>query len=154
VVALKMILAGSHASAEDLARFRAEAEAAASLQHPNIVQIFEIGNHEGRPYFSLEYVEGGTLARMLDGKPIPARQATEVVKILAETVHAAHLHGIVHRDLKPANVLLTSEGTAKFADFGLAKRLNADASHTKSGAILGTPSYMAPEQAAGGSKRI
>ncbi|HEV3163433.1 MAG TPA: protein kinase [Isosphaeraceae bacterium] len=154
LVALKMILAGAHASAEVVARFRAEAEAVASLQHPNIVQIYEIGEQEGKPYFSLEYVEGGNLAERLKGAPQPARQAARLVEILARTVQAAHQRGIVHRDLKPVNVLLTPEGVPKIADFGLAKRLDGVQGQTESGSILGSPSYMAPEQAEGKAKEV
>jgi WD40 repeat protein len=154
VVALKMILSGAHAGAADVARFRAEAEAAARLQHPNIVQIYEVGQHQGLPYFSLEFCAGGSLAARLDGTPLPPRQAAELVTVLAHAVHAAHLAGVVHRDLKPANVLLAADNTPKITDFGLAKRLDDAGGQTQSGTILGTPSYMAPEQAAGKSKAI
>jgi WD40 repeat protein len=149
LVALKMILAGAHAGPHHLARFRAEAEAVARLQHPNIVQIHEIGEQAGLPYFSLELVDGGTLHQQLDGTPWPARKAAELIEVLARAMHAAHERGIVHRDLKPANVLLTADGTPKITDFGLAKQLEEGPGQTHSGAILGTPSYMAPEQAAG-----
>jgi tRNA A-37 threonylcarbamoyl transferase component Bud32 len=151
-VALKMILGGTHAEAADLARFRAEAEAVARLQHSNIVQIYEVGEHQGRPYFSLEFVEGGSLAQQLAGTPLPAREAAQLTETLARAMQAAHERGIVHRDLKPANVLLTGDGTPKITDFGLAKQLDADSNQTRSGAIMGTPSYMAPEQAWGRSK--
>jgi serine/threonine-protein kinase len=154
LVALKMILAGGHASAADLARFRREAEAVARLQHPHIVQIHEVGEAEGRPFFSLEYVAGGSLADKLDGTPLPPRQAAELIETLARAVQAAHERVIIHRDLKPANVLLTADGTPKLTDFGLAKRLDQEKGQTQSGAIVGTPSYMAPEQARGGSKAI
>jgi WD40 repeat protein len=149
LVALKMILAGGHASDEELVRFHAEAEAVARLQHPNVVQIHEVGEHDGRPFFSLEFVDGGNLARQLDGKPQPARRAAELIQALARAMHAAHQRGIVHRDLKPANILLTADGTPKITDFGLAKQLDSQKGLTQSGAILGTPSYMAPEQADG-----
>src|SRR5262249_19064795 len=109
-VALKMILTGPHASTRDIRRFRAEAEMAAQLQHPNIVQIYEVGEHEGRPYLALELMQGGSLAEHLDGKPLPARQAAELVETLARAMHYAHQRGIVHRDLKPANILLVSGG--------------------------------------------
>jgi serine/threonine-protein kinase len=148
LVALKMILAGAHAGADDLARFRTEAEAVAALRHPHVVQIYEIGQHDDRPYFSLEYVEGGNLAQKLAGTPQPPRQAAALIETLARAVHFAHQQGLIHRDLKPANVLLAADGTPKIADFGLAKRLAADAGQTRSGEILGTPSYMAPEQVA------
>jgi WD40 repeat protein/tRNA A-37 threonylcarbamoyl transferase component Bud32 len=154
VVALKVVLAGRHSSAADLARFRREAEAVARLQHPHIVQVYEIGEAEGRPFFSLEFVEGGTLARRLDGTPWPAHKAAQLVETLAGAVHHAHERGIVHRDLKPANVLLTADGQPKVADFGLAKWLGQDQGQTQSGAVVGTPSYMAPEQAAGRSKAV
>ncbi len=154
LVALKMILAGEYAGERELARFRTEAEAVARLQHPNIVQIFEVGEHDGHPYFSLEFVDGGSLAQKLDGTPLPPQQAARLVETLARAMHAAHQAGVVHRDLKPANVLLTSDGTPKITDFGLAKRLDGDAGQTQSGAIMGTPSYMAPEQASGKSKEI
>jgi eukaryotic-like serine/threonine-protein kinase len=149
IVALKMILAGASASPQSLARFRAEAEAVAQLGHPNIVQIYEIGEQNGCPYLALEYISGGSLAQQLDGTPVPTKQAAELVMSLARAVHHAHQRGIVHRDLKPANVLLLADGTPKIADFGLAKRADADQAHTQTGAILGSPSYMAPEQAAG-----
>src|SRR5262249_585790 len=149
VVGVKMVLAGEHAGPEELARFRSEAAALARLLHPHIVQIYEVGEHDGRPYFSMEFVDGGSLAQRLDGPPLPAREAAQLVQALAGAVHAAHGKGVVHRDLKPANVLLTADGTPKVTDFGLAKRLDLPAGATQSGAILGTPSYMAPEQAAG-----
>jgi WD40 repeat protein/tetratricopeptide (TPR) repeat protein/tRNA A-37 threonylcarbamoyl transferase component Bud32 len=154
LVALKMILAGSHAGPQHLARFRSEAEAVARLQHPHIVQIYEVGAQEGRPYFSLELVDGDTLDRKLAGTPLPARQAAQLVETLARAVQAAHERGIVHRDLKPANVLLTADGTPKITDFGLAKHLDRDGTQTGSDAILGTPCYMAPEQASGKSKEV
>jgi len=169
VVALKMILAGAHASAQELARFRSEAEAVAPLQHQHIVQIYEVGEHQGHPYFSLEYIEGGSLAQQLDGSPQPTRWAAQLVETLARAIHFAHERGIIHRDLKPANILLTGKWergasrevsmssslatagvpTPKITDFGLAKRLADDTNQTKTGAVLGTPSYIAPEQAAG-----
>jgi hypothetical protein len=154
-VALKMILSGGHASADDLARFRTEAEAVARLKHSNIVQIYDVGDAAGLPYFSLEFCPGGSLASKLDGTPLPPANAAQVVEALARAVHVAHRAGIVHRDLKPANVLLDADGTPKVTDFGLAKRLDAGAAGaTRSGAIMGTPSYMAPEQASGETKRV
>jgi serine/threonine-protein kinase len=145
-VALKMILAGGHAGPEERARFRQEAEAVARLQHANIVQIFDVGEHQGLPYFSLELVEGGNLAQKLSGALPPPEEAAQLLGTLARAMHAAHRQQIVHRDLKPANVLLTAEGTPKITDFGLAKCLDRATVRTQSGAILGTPSYMAPEQ--------
>jgi serine/threonine protein kinase/Tfp pilus assembly protein PilF len=196
-VALKMILSGGYADAMELARFRSEAEAVARLQHPNIVQIHEVGEHKGLPWFSLEYVSGGSLAEQLDGTPQPPRDAARFLQILARAVHYAHQQGIVHRDLKPGNVLLAqnpkseirnpqqirntkeenpkqesaavsdlgdsdlgivsdfgfriSDLVPKITDFGLAKQLEGGASATQPGTILGTPSYMAPEQAGGSS---
>src|SRR5262249_1456584 len=108
LVALKMVLAGAYASEQDLARFRAEAEAVARLQHPNFVQIHEVGEHDGRPYFSLEFVAGGSLAQRLDGTPLPPRTAAGLIRPLARAMHVAHAAGIVHRDIKPANILLAS----------------------------------------------
>jgi len=170
IVALKMVLSPVLADPEDLGRFRTEAEAAARVQHPNIVQIHEVGTQDGRPYLCLEYVAGGTLAEHLSGRPLPPRVAAQVTELLARAMHAAHQQGVVHRDLKPANILLRAEssaaggesnmplplstqqslpGTPKIADFGLAKQLDVDSGQTRSGTILGTPSYMAPEQASG-----
>jgi WD40 repeat protein/tRNA A-37 threonylcarbamoyl transferase component Bud32 len=153
LVALKMILTAGHAGEADLARFRTEAEAIARLQHPNIVQVYDIGEHEGKPYFSLEYCAAGSLAQKLDGTPLPPKEAARLVETLARAIEAAHQKGIVHRDLKPANVLLLEDGTPKITDFGLAKKLN-EAGQTASGAVLGTPSYMAPEQAGGKGKAV
>jgi WD40 repeat protein/tRNA A-37 threonylcarbamoyl transferase component Bud32 len=167
MVAVKVILAGSHAGPQDLARFRTEAEAAARLQHPNVVQIFEVGEHEGRdgtgpvPFMVMEYVGGGTLAQRLGGRPLSPAHAARLVQTLAVAVHAAHRQGIIHRDLKPANVLLSSssirspatELIPKIADFGLAKQLGREGP-TQTDAIMGTPSYMAPEQSSGRSGDI
>jgi len=149
IVALKMVLAGAHAGQEQLARFYTEAEAVAHLQQPNIVQIYEVGEHEGLPYFSLEFVDGGSLSQRIDGKPQPVSETATMVELLARAMAYAHERGIVHRDLKPANVLLTKDGQPKITDFGLAKRLESDASQTRSGTLMGTPNYMAPEQARG-----
>jgi WD40 repeat protein/tRNA A-37 threonylcarbamoyl transferase component Bud32 len=154
VVALKMVLAGGHAGPDDLARFLAEAEAVAALQHPHIVQLYDFGQHEGLPFFTLEFVPGGSLADKLNGTPLPPKEAARAVEQLARGVHYAHGKGIVHRDLKPANVLLAEGGTPKVTDFGLAKRVEVGAGLTATGAILGTPSYMAPEQAGGHGKRV
>jgi serine/threonine protein kinase/tetratricopeptide (TPR) repeat protein len=154
LVALKMVLAGEHARPDDLLRFLAEAEAIAQLQHPHIVQIYEVGQHAGLPFFALEYLDGGSLAHKLQGTPLPAREAAQLVETLAQAVQAAHARGIIHRDLKPANVLLDQEGRPKISDFGLAKRLDAGPGLTQTGLILGTPSYMAPEQAEGKGKEV
>ncbi|MBA4063989.1 MAG: hypothetical protein C0501_09810 [Isosphaera sp.] len=179
-VALKMILAGVHAGPTERDRFRREAEAVAALQNSNIVQIFEIGEADGQLYLALEFVDGGSLAQQLKGVPWPARDAAELVELLARTVHYAHTQGVVHRDLKPGNVLLRKprDGDArpsgsssgppsgsrparpgfdpKITDFGLAKRLgdSGNPDGTKSGAVMGTPSYIAPEQAAGKSRDV
>jgi eukaryotic-like serine/threonine-protein kinase len=154
IVALKMVLAGDHASPEASVRFLAEAESIARLHHPNIVQIFAFGDCDGRPYFEMEYVAGGSLADRLDGIPWPARDAARMVETLARAIHEAHRLGIVHRDLKPANILLSADGTPKIADFGLAKWLDVEAGLTKTQLIVGSPSYMAPEQAKPGSTAI
>ncbi len=153
VVALKMILAGSHAGPEELSRFRREAAAIACLQHPNIVQVHESGEYQGKPFFSLEFIDGGSLDRKLNAAPLPPREAAALVETLARAMHAAHEQGIIHRDLKPANVLLTKDGTPKITDFGLAKKLD-EAGLSLSGAVMGTPSYMAPEQASGQVRAI
>ncbi|MFO0881426.1 MAG: tetratricopeptide repeat protein [Gemmataceae bacterium] len=147
LVALKM-LRTSLATREDLLRFRTEAEAIARLQHPGIVQVFEIGDQEGQPFLSLEYCAGGSLEKQLAGRPMPAQEAALLTRRLAEAVQAAHDANVIHRDLKPANVLLAEDAFPKITDFGLAKKLG-DASLTHPGAIIGTPSYMAPEQAQG-----
>ncbi len=177
LVALKMVLAGAHASPEQRARFRTEAEAAARLQHPHIIQIYEVGEADGQPYLAMEYVEGGSLAACLSGKPQPWRAASSLVATLAVAVHHAHQRGIVHRDLKPANILIADcrsqiadlktelpspksatcdlqSAIPKISDFGLAKLVIGGIAQTASGAILGTPGYMAPEQAAGASDPV
>jgi WD40 repeat protein len=181
VVALKMVLAGAHSIRRDHERFRVEAEAVARLQHPNIVQIYDVGEHQGRPYCALEYLEGGTLAERTERALLPAPEAARVLEILARAMHAAHQKGIIHRDLKPGNVLLAgpcamptpalapdapkgqgvgvpppapSQCVPKIADFGLAKLLDDDGSLTRTGSVMGTPSYMAPEQAAGKNKEV
>jgi CHASE2 domain-containing sensor protein len=177
IVALKMLRAGADAGPDLLARFRAESEAVARMQHPNIVQVYDLGEHAGQPYFVLEYLDGGTLARRLKEGPLPIPQAVALVVTLARAVQHAHERGVIHRDLKPANVLLqkdegrrmkdekeNSSGSSfilhpssflpKIADFGLAKMLDEASDLTRTGAVLGTPSYMAPEQAAGQSAAI
>ncbi|MFO0841756.1 MAG: serine/threonine-protein kinase [Gemmataceae bacterium] len=147
-VAVKMILDATHAGEEEMGRFRREAEALARAQHPNIVQVFDIAGHGGRPFISLEYCAGGSLEKKLGGTPLRPREAAALVATLAGAMQAAHQAGVVHRDLKPANVLLALDGTPKISDFGLAKKLG-EAGLTQSGALMGTPSYMAPEQAEG-----
>jgi WD40 repeat protein/tRNA A-37 threonylcarbamoyl transferase component Bud32 len=147
VVALKMILGGLLARAEDLQRFENEAAAAAQLQHPNIVALYEVGTHDGQPYFSMEYVSGTSLAQRLTLGVLPGRRAASYLERLARAVHYAHGRGVIHRDLKPANVLLDEEDQPKITDFGLAKSLQSNSGQTRTGAVVGTPSYMAPEQA-------
>jgi WD40 repeat protein len=149
IVALKMILAGGHAGPQELARFRLEAEAVARLQHPNIVQVFEVGESEGHPFCALEFVDGGTLASKINGQGLPGLDAARLVETLARAVQLAHSRNVVHRDLKPANVLLASDGVPKITDFGLARQTDNGSGETQAGAIMGTPSYMAPEQASG-----
>jgi serine/threonine protein kinase len=154
--ALKMILAGNQAGASDLARFQIEAEALARLQHPNIITVYEVGQHQGKPYFSLEFCAEGSLDRKLSGVPFKPARAAKLVRTLAEAMHAAHMANVIHRDLKPANVLLaacglaghSSDHTPKITDFGLAKCMDI-VGQTRTGAVMGTPSYMAPEQAEG-----
>jgi serine/threonine protein kinase/WD40 repeat protein len=153
-VALKIVVSGAHAGAEERARLRTEAEAAARLSHPGIVQIYDVGEQDGCPYLALEFVSGGSLAGQLDGTPMPPRRAAQLLLDLARAVQHAHELGIVHRDLKPANVLMTDTGVAKIADFGLAKLLDVEQGRTRTGAVFGTPQYMAPEQAAGNIRAI
>jgi tetratricopeptide (TPR) repeat protein len=148
-VALKMIRGGASARPELVSRFRIEAEAVARLRHPNILQIFDIGEVDGLPFVSLELLEGGRLADRLNGTPLPGLPSADLVATLARAIEAAHQAGIVHRDLKPTNVLFTADGTPKIADFGLAKRIDSDDGQTETGQVLGSPSYMAPEQARG-----
>jgi serine/threonine-protein kinase len=175
-VALKMLRAEACAGAEELARFRTEAEAVGRLGHPNIVQVYEVGAHAGRPYLAMEYVDGGSLDQQLAGTPLPARPAAQLTETLARAMHYAHQRGVVHRDLKPANILLASGGreppddpqrlfsggsrpplastVPKITDFGLAKLLAGQASLTQHGQLLGTPPYMAPEQAQGRAREV
>jgi serine/threonine-protein kinase len=148
-VALKMVLAGGHASPQERTRFLAEAEAVAAIQHPGIVQVYELGTCGDQPYFALEFCPGGSLAGKLAGTPLPPKDAAALVEQIAGAIQAAHTKGIVHRDLKPDNVLFAADGTPKVTDFGLARRVEGDSGLTRTGAIMGTPSYMAPEQAAG-----
>ena len=148
-VAVKMILAGQLADDEGVRRFRQEAEAAASLDHPNIVPIYEVGEHDGQHYFSMGLVEGGSLARRLTEGPLTPREAAALVETVATAVQFAHERGIIHRDLKPANILLDKDGRPRVTDFGLAKRTQAGQTMTETGQVLGTPGYMPPEQVEG-----
>ncbi len=148
-VALKMLLAGGFASRTEITRFLREAEVVAALRHPNVVPVYDSGDFDGRPYFTMEFVEGGSLATKLAGAPQPSAKAAALIVALARAVEAAHQAGIVHRDLKPANILLTADGTPKIGDFGLARHLEVEPGLTLTGARMGTPSYMAPEQATG-----
>jgi WD40 repeat protein len=154
VVALKMVLARQLAGPEAVARFRAEAELAAQLQHPAIVAIHEVGEHEGEPFFSMDLVEGPSLAEMVNERRLPARDAAICVKTVAEAVHYAHQHGVLHRDLKPSNILIDASGQPRITDFGLAKRLTEDSDLTLTGQVLGSPNYAAPEQVMGMRHRI
>ena len=154
IVALKMILAGEHAGHEASVRFLVEAETVAKLRHPHIVQIYSFGDHDDRPYLELEYLEGGSLAQRLDGTPWPPDRAARLVETLAWAIAEAHRRGIIHRDLKPGNILLAADGTPKITDFGLAKSMGGHPDLTQSGAILGSPQYMAPEQAEGKTREI
>jgi hypothetical protein len=158
VVALKMLNTSASHSGERLERFRAESDTLARLNHPQIIRILAVGEHQGRPYFTTELAEGGSLAQKLTQATLPPREAAKLVEGLAHTVAAAHAQGIIHRDLKPSNVLLAGDGRPLVADFGLAKQLegldSVLASQTETGVILGTPSYMAPEQAAGQNQLI
>lgn len=149
LVALKVILAGGHAGAAERLRFQVEVEAAARLQHPNIAQVYEVGEENGQPYMAMEFCPGGTLDAQVRDKPQPPREAAQTVATLADALHHAHLAGIIHRDIKPANVLLSADGSPKVVDFGLAKRMDSSDGFTQTGAIMGSLGYMAPEQAAG-----
>jgi serine/threonine-protein kinase len=149
VVAVKMILPGALPGPTELRRFQTEAEAAAQLSHPHIVTVHRVGVVEGRPFYSMDFVEGPSLSQRLAQGPLPGRDAARYLVAVARAVHHAHERGILHRDLKPGNILLGNDDRPRVADFGLAKQFNSQAGHTRTGAIVGTPSYMAPEQAAG-----
>ncbi|HUS40229.1 MAG TPA: serine/threonine-protein kinase [Pirellulales bacterium] len=153
-VALKMILRGELASSDDLSRFRSEAEAAAGLNHRGIVPVYEVGQHDGHAYFSMQYIEGLDLAERLADGPMLSRDAAAILASVARAVHAAHLRGILYRDVKPSNILLDDDGEPHVTDFGLAKRISAQQSLTQTGAILGTPSFLASEQAGGNRGEI
>jgi serine/threonine protein kinase len=147
IVAVKVLLFGKFSSDEFVQRFKAEAEAAAALQHPNIVTIHEIGEHDGQHYFSMDYIEGKNLADLVRDKPLPANQAATLLKTVAEAIHYAHQRGVLHRDLKPSNVIIDLNGEPHVTDFGLAKRLDGASELTVCGQVLGSPNYMPPEQA-------
>jgi serine/threonine-protein kinase len=154
LVALKMLRDETLAEPADLARFRKEAETVARLRHPNVVPIYEVREGPDHPYFTMEFVEGGTLSRRIGGRPQPPAEAARLAETLARAVHAVHACGVIHRDLKPGNVLLTADGTPKVVDFGLARRLEGEAGSTSVGRVVGTPSYMAPEQARGDTRAV
>src|SRR5215468_8202447 len=154
IVALKVIGLGQWATQAHLKRFRLEAEAAASLDHPCIVPIYEVGESDGRCYFSMKFVEGGQLDEVLKHKPVSIRQATELVAKVARTVQYAHQRGILHRDIKPGNILLDKNSEPHLTDFGLARLVESESTITRTVEVLGTPSYMAPEQAAGDNAKL
>jgi serine/threonine protein kinase len=149
LVALKMILPGELADADDLKRFHTEAEATAQLQHPGIVRVHEVGETDGKRYYSMDFIDGPSLSKLLSGGPLAGRVAARYVAAVARAIHHAHRHGILHRDLKPSNILIDGDDHPHVTDFGLAKKIGGDSKQTRTGAVLGTPSYMAPEQAAG-----
>ncbi len=148
-VALKLIRAGRLSSPQDFNRFQFEAQATARLDHPHIVPVFEVGEIDGQPYFTMKYVEGSTLAERLSAGPLPPRDAAEILAPVCHAIHYAHAQGVLHRDLKPSNILIDSSGRALVTDFGLAKAVDDDSNLTRTGAVIGTPWYMSPEQAAG-----
>ena len=154
IVALKVIGLGQWATKAHLKRFRLEAEAAASLDHPCIVPIYEVGERDGQCYFSMKFVEGGQLDEVVKDAPMSIRQAVELIAKVARTVHYAHEHGILHRDIKPGNILLDAKGEPHLTDFGLARLVESESTVTRTLEVLGTPSYMAPEQAAGNNTKL
>ena len=153
-VAVKMILAGDFASSVERQRFRAEAEAAARLDHPNIAPIFEIGEQNGMPFYCMRLIEGQTLSQRLAAGPLPTRRAAAMMRKVCDAIQFAHDHGVLHRDIKPSNILIDEDGEPFVVDFGLAKQKSSSSSITRSGAVIGTPSYMSPEQAAGARNQI
>lgn len=153
-VALKMLLPNSGTHLDEQLQLRSEALALARIQHPNIVQIYDVGEHEGLPYFSMELVEHGTLSNLLDRKRPTPEEAATMVETLARAVEVAHQHGVIHCDLKPSNILINEEGALKITDFGIARRLDAPSGLTRTGVIIGTPHYMAPEQAQGNRRDL
>ena len=153
-VAVKMILRGQFATSADRRRFRAEAEAVARLAHPGIVPVYEVGEIDGSPYFSMKYLKGRTLAQLLAGGILPPRDAARILAAVARAIDFAHEQGVLHRDLKPSNILLDEHDEPHVTDFGLAKKLADDASLTRSNAVVGTPAYMAPEQASAGREQV
>ncbi|RMG40339.1 MAG: serine/threonine protein kinase, partial [Planctomycetota bacterium] len=154
VVALKMIRSGNLADTEEIERFRVEARAAARLDHPGIVPVFDVGEIAGQHYFTMGYVDGPTLKAFVREGPLPPRRAAEITRKIADAVAYAHAQGVIHRDLKPSNVLMDADGNPRITDFGLAKQVESDSNLTASGAVMGTPAYMPPEQAAGQVERI
>ena len=147
LVAIKMIISGAHASDDQVQRFQKEAEAAAHLKHPNIVSVYEVGEHDGLPYFSLEFVDGPSMAELMSETTMSAKEAAQILLPVARAIEYSHEMGVLHRDLKPQNILITPDGAPKVADFGLAKRLDSTESQTMTGVVVGTPGYLAPEQA-------
>src|SRR5262245_58676115 len=154
IVALKVIGLGQWATKAHLKRFRLEAEAAASLDHPCIVPIYDVGERDGQCYFSMKFVEGGQLEEVIQQRPISIRQSAQLIAKVARTVHYAHEHGILHRDIKPGNILLDAKGEPQLTDFGLARLVESKSTITSTLEVLGTPSYMAPEQAAGDNAKL
>ncbi|MEI8018537.1 MAG: serine/threonine-protein kinase, partial [Schlesneria sp.] len=166
LVAIKVLLGGQYATVTSQARFKAEVDSIGRMQHPNLIQVFDVGEYDGRVYYSMEYLAGGSLEDRIGNIPLPPRKAAELLKILANAIEAVHEQGVIHRDLKPANILLTTDaatnerwgvngfGIPKISDFGLAKRTDAPSGPTLTEHILGTPTYMAPEQAAGRSRQV
>ena len=154
MVAIKTVVDGQFATPDQRERFRSEAQAVARLNHPNIIAIHAIGEHEERPYLALEFAQGGSLAQRLAERPMAPREAAALVEIVSRAVQAAHEAGVIHRDLKPGNILLAADGVPKVSDFGLAKLLDTDSGRTVTGEVMGTPSFMSPEQAEGKARSV